>query len=373
MDSELNRTPLEGEHVALGARMVPFAGWNMPVQYTEGILAEHKHTREAASLFDICHMGEFVVRGIGSGMALDAILARTSSDLETGACRYNFLLDAEGRTLDDLIVYRMGPDEFFIVVNAGTRMNDAKEFRTRLPGSIVFLDRSNAVSKLDLQGPASAAVLVKLGLKLESLPRYYHWKRVFIDGVKCILSRTGYTGELGYELYFNPKHAVKMWKLLLSVEPVKPAGLGARDTLRLEMGYPLYGHELNADTTPVEAGFSSMLKLDAGRKFIGSDALCSAAPRKRLVGLELEGRRAAREGSVIVIDSKPAGKVSSGAFGPTVGKAVAMGFVDASLQGKSALGSQLEIDTGRGLVKATVVELPFHKGGSARKNILKNA
>ena len=371
MDPELNRTPLEGEHVALGARMVPFAGWNMPVQYQEGILAEHKHTREAVSIFDICHMGEFVVSGMGSGMALDSMLARSSSDLEVGSCRYNFLLNEQGLTLDDLIVYRTEPDEFFIVVNAGTRPADAAEFRRRLPGSIEFSDRSNSIAKLDLQGPLSATILVKLGLGLESLPSYYHWKRVSISGVKCLLSRTGYTGELGYELYFNASEAVKMWRLLLSIAPVKPAGLGARDTLRLEMGYPLYGHELNADTTPIEAGFGAMLKLDSGRKFIGSDALRSVRPRKRLLGFELEGRRAAREGSVILVGSAPAGKISSGAFGPTVGKAVAMGFVETSFVDKALAGSHVEIDTGRGLIKATVSSLPFHKGGSARKNILK--
>ena len=371
MDSELFRTPLEGEHIALGAKMVPFGGWNMPVQYSEGILAEHKHTREAVTLFDICHMGEFVVRGMGAGIALDSMLARASSDLSVGSCRYNFLLNEHGYTLDDLIVYRTEPDEFFIVVNAGTRRSDAAEFKRRLPGSIEFCDRSDSVAKLDLQGPLSAEVLVKLGVKFEQLPSYYHWTRVHIDGVKCLLSRTGYTGELGYELYFNSSHAVAMWKLLLSIPPVKPAGLGARDTLRLEMGYPLYGHELNVETTPLEAGFGAMLKLNDARKFIGSEALRSRRPSKRLIGLELEGRRAAREGSLILVGSKPAGKVTSGAFGPSVGKAVAMGFVDADAESSTLPGSTLDIDTGRGIIKATVVTLPFHKNGTARKNLSK--
>ncbi len=367
----LKSTPLLEEHLKLGAKMVPFSGWNMPVQYSEGILAEHKHTREEASLFDICHMGEFVVRGVGAGLALDSILARPVADQPVGVCRYNFLLAEDGGVIDDLIVYHMGADEFFIVVNAGTREGDAAEFRRLLPGSLKFDDQSDSIAKLDLQGPKSAEVLVKLGLKLADLPEYYHWSRADFGDVSCLISRTGYTGELGYELYFKATKAAKLWNLLLSVPPVKPAGLGARDTLRLEMGYPLYGHELNRQTTPVEAGFGKMLKLEIDRSFQGSAALRSSPPGKLLIGLELDGRRAAREGSSIMIGSSLVGKVTSGAFGPSIGKAVAMGYVDSGFEDQAFPGASVEVDTGRGRIKAFVSPLPFHKAGTARKKLAK--
>jgi len=370
-DAPLKSTPLAEEHLKLGAKMVPFAGWNMPVQYSEGILAEHKHTREEASLFDICHMGEFVVKGLGAELALDSILARPVADQPVGVCRYNFLLAEDGGVIDDLIVYRTGVDEFFIVVNAGTREGDAAEFKRLLPGSLKFEDQSDSIAKLDLQGPKSAEVLEKLGLKAESLPEYYRWGRATLDGVACLISRTGYTGELGFELYFKASKAAKIWSLLLSVPPVKPAGLGARDTLRLEMGYPLYGHELNRQSTPVEAGFGQMLKLaEKPRSFQGSAALRSARQTaKRLVGIELEGRRAAREGSSILIGSATAGKVSSGAFGPSIGKAIAMGYVDSAFEERSFPGATVEVDTGRGLIKGFVSTLPFYKSGTARKKL----
>ena len=277
----LLETPLAAEHAALGAKMVPFAGWNMPVQYAAGILAEHKHTREAVSLFDICHMGEFRVKGPGSAEALDGALARAVTDQKTGVCRYNFLLNEKGGVLDDLIVYRISGDEFFIVVNAARRENDFAELSKRLPEACGITDESAATAKLDLQGPLAADVLVRLGVAADALPAYYHFTTVRIAGVDLLLSRTGYTGELGYELYFPAEKAVFLWRTLLACEEVKPAGLGARDTLRLEMGYPLYGHEMNEETTPVEAGFGAMLKLDGQpRRFTGSDALRNAAPKR---------------------------------------------------------------------------------------------
>lgn len=368
---KLLETPLAAEHVALSARMVPFAGWNMPVQYSEGILAEHKHTRESVSLFDICHMGEFRVKGPGAAEALDAALARAVADQKISSCRYNFLLNEKGCVLDDLIVYRIREDEFYIVVNASRIDNDAAELRKRLPAAISFKNESDATAKLDLQGPLAAQVLIKLGLKAESLPEYYHWTYAEVCGIKCILSRTGYTGELGYELYFEASKAIEMWRKLLSVEPVKPAGLGARDTLRLEMGYPLYGHEMNENTTPVEAGFGQMLKLQASsRKFVGSDALRWNKPSKQLVGLVLEGRRAAREGAVVMQGGKKIGVVSSGTFGPSIGNAVAMAHIDSAVTVNP--GDAFEIDLQRASVKATVEVLPFYKAGTAREKIKKN-
>lgn len=366
-DQPLQSTVLLNEHIALGARMVPFAGWNMPVQYSEGIIAEHKHTREQVSLFDICHMGEFRVKGANAASALDKIAARPVAEQKNGVCRYNFILNKDGGVLDDIIIYRLADDEFYIVVNAGTRPNDAAHFRKLLPADVSFADESDATAKLDLQGPLAADVLESCGLEKAKLPAYFNCMKSKIGGVDCILSRTGYTGELGFEIYIPADKAVEIWRLLLSKSPVKPAGLGARDTLRLEMGYPLYGHELNTETSPVEAGFGAMLKLESPRTFEGSDALKAKAPLKKLIGIELEGRRAAREGSPVLFNGKLAGKVSSGAFSPSLGKAVAMAYIDSAFDVKN--GDELALDAGKATIPGKATELPFYKNGTVRKKL----
>ena len=366
----LLETPLAAEHVALGAKMVPFAGWNMPVQYAGGILAEHKHTREAVSLFDICHMGEFRVKGQGSAEALDRALARGVADQKTGVCRYNFLLNEAGGVIDDLIVYRIAEEEFFIVVNAARREIDFATLAKRLPDGCAITDDSDITAKLDLQGPFSSEVLVSLGVPEEALPAYYHFTHVTINGLNVLLSRTGYTGELGYELYFSADKAVAMWRTLLACEGVKPAGLGARDTLRLEMGYPLYGHEMNEETTPMEAGFGAMLKLEENsREFPGSEVLRKAAPRRILTGLVLEGRRAAREGCAVLLNGIAVGKVTSGTFAPSLERAVAMAYL--SPEAVQSSDAVFEVDTGRVRIPAKIEALPFYKNGTVRKKIKK--
>ena len=228
-------TVLEAKHKELGARLVEFGGWNMPVSYS-GIIEEHHHTRKEASIFDICHMGEFRVSGHGVAEQMDKIFARRSSNLVIGACRYNFLLREDGGVIDDLIIYRLGEDEFYIVVNAATKDNDSEVIKSRLTSQHIFEDESAITAKIDLQGPRVREVLVKLGINEDELPQYYRWQYLAINGIDILISRTGYTGELGYEFYLPTKHAEFLWDLLLSIEFVKPAGLGARDTLRLEMG-----------------------------------------------------------------------------------------------------------------------------------------
>ena len=361
----LKITPLNDRHIRLGAKMVPFAGWNMPVQYKEGIIAEHNHTRKHVSVFDIFHMGEFRVKGENSAIALDRILARPVADQKPGTCRYSFLLTEKGTVIDDLIVYRIDGSEFFIVVNAGTRDADAARFRELLPKDVSFADESDATAKIDLQGPESADILVLLGLNRESLPAYYRWIRAQISGIPCLLSRTGYTGELGFEIYFSADKAETMWNILLEQKNVKPAGLGARDTLRLEMGYPLYGHELNLETTPVEAGFAKMLKLGGNRDFIGAEVLRTSQPGKRLVGIELDGRRVAREGTPVFISGRESGKVSSGTFSPSLEKAIALAYVN----GESEIntGTEVELVTDRFRITGKTASVPFYKDGTARK------
>lgn len=369
MDSDsvgLLETVLADEHRAAGARMVPFAGWNMPVQYTDGILAEHHYTREHVSLFDICHMGEFRVTGDFTPTKLDAALARPVADQQEGTCRYNFLLNEKGGVLDDLIVYRLGAGEFYIVVNAATRVHDAEILKQRLGNSVNFVDESECTAKLDLQGPAAAEVLIRLGIPRETLPGYYRFVPSEIHGVPCLLSRTGYTGELGYEIYIPAGKAVSVWRFLLSDPAVKPAGLGARDTLRLEMGYPLYGHEMDPETTPVEAGFGAMLKLDTNpREFVGSAALRSQKPVKRLYGLQLAGRRAARAGASVFLHGECVGRVTSGVFSPSLGCAIALAYLPTDLT--ISVGDSLDVELMRGMERATVIDLPFYKKGTARQ------
>jgi aminomethyltransferase len=361
----LKITPLNSSHIKLGAKMVPFAGWNMPVQYTEGIIAEHNHTRSHVSVFDIFHMGEFHVKGRDAAIALDRILARPVVDQKPGTCRYSFLLTEKGTVIDDLIVYRIGDNEFFIVVNAGTRDTDAARFRELLPKDVSFADESDATAKIDLQGPESADVLISLGLDKGSLPAYYRWINTQICGIPCLLSRTGYTGELGFEIYFPVNKSESMWDLLLKQNNVKPAGLGARDTLRLEMGYPLYGHELNLETTPVEAGFAQMLKLGDKRDFIGAEILRTSQPGKRLVGIELDGRRVAREGTSVFISGRESGKISSGTFSPSLGKAIALAYVNGSSDVSN--GTEVELVTDRFRITGKITSIPFYKNGTSRK------
>jgi aminomethyltransferase len=367
MEEQLLHTPLADRHVALGARMVPFAGWNMPVQYGEGILAEHRQCRTAAALFDICHMGEFRISGASAAADLDRILARPVLEQAANTCRYNFLLNDQAGVLDDLIVYRLAEDEFFLVVNAGPRVHDAAWIQARLSPLTSFVDESDATAKLDLQGPQSAAVLARLGLPIDRHPAYYRFLKTRWLDVPLLISRTGYTGERGFELYFPAGEAGRVWDAILAVPGVKPAGLGARDTLRLEMGYPLYGHEMDEATTPVEAGFGAMLKLDRPREFIGSEVLrdpVRGRPRRRLLGFRLDSRRAARHGAAILFDGRPVGAVTSGAVAPSLDIAVAMGYVDADL----ALppGAGVGLDAGKAILPATVASLPFYTAGTAR-------
>ena len=360
--SELLETPLAHVHTALGARMVEFGGWNMPVQYADGIIAEHTHTRTEAAIFDICHMGEFRVKGPGAAEGLDGALARAVANMKVGICRYNFLLNEEGGVLDDLIVYRLAEDEFYIVVNAATTAADAEILKSRLPDTVTFTDESDATAKIDLQGPKAAEALASLGIDVTTLPLYYKWDYICIENTDMLISRTGYTGELGYEFYLPAEKAEWFWNLLSSIDFVKPAGLGARDTLRLEMGYPLYGHEMDPETTPMEAGFGGMLK--PGRTFVG-DCIHTNETRKNLVGLQLDGRRAAREGTpVFNTNEEQVGIVTSGSFSPILKTSIAMAMLDAGAS--TELGTDYLLGKAPKYMTAKVVDMPFYKDFTAR-------
>lgn len=344
--------------------MLPFGGWNMPIQYASGILAEHHHTRQSASLFDCGHMGEFRVQGPQAAAELDSLLPRKASTQPIGSCRYNLLLNDGGTICDDIIVYRLAEEEFYIVVNAGTQDADAERITAGLGADTEFTNESAETAKIDLQGPKSAAVLADLGVDVSVLPRYFRSCELRIGDFDCLLSRTGYTGELGFELYLPSDQGPGLWDLLFAHPAVEAAGLGARDTLRLEMGYPLYGHELNEDTTPAEAGFAKIVKL--AHDHVGRDALAAAEPRKALVALAFDGRRAVRDAARVLADGNDVGQVTSGSFSPTLGHAIALAYLrpDEAVVGRETAG-----DLGRKTIPGHIVALPFYPEGTARISV----
>ncbi|MCX7004571.1 MAG: glycine cleavage system aminomethyltransferase GcvT [bacterium] len=364
MNAEPNlRTPLYSEHSALQARIAPFGGWDMPIQYT-GIIEEHVHTRTAASLFDTCHMGEFRVCGTAAAQALDRLITCPIASLAPGRCRYGFLLNETGGVLDDLITYRISEDEFMIVVNAGTLPGDRAWIAAHLPAGVTFDDESDETGKLDLQGPLAGEVLQPLTAGDLRTLKYFGFMQTTVCGVPALVSRTGYTGEYGFEVYLPVEQTLMLWRALLDDPRVKPAGLGARDTLRLEIGLPLYGHELCATRTPAGAGMS--FAIDLKKDFIGQPAVAADAqtgPREQLVGLQLTSRQSARAAQTIVCGDKKIGVVTSGSFAPSVGTAVALGYVPKE---HVQVGTALQIDTGRARLDARVVPLPFYTNGTAR-------
>lgn len=350
------RTPLYNRHVALGARMVAFGGWDMPVQY-DGVLAEHARVRADAGLFDTSHMDAFWVEGPGSLDALSRVVTQDLRTLAVGACRYGFLLNEEAGVIDDLIVYRMGEASWMPVVNAGTAPGDFAWMREQLPGTDCRLrDLRATQGKLDLQGPNAVPVLARaLGIHAEGLRRF-RWMRATAGGHDWIVSRTGYTGEDGVELYAAPEAIDAAWQALTGAG-VPPCGLGARDTLRLEAGLPLYGHELDVATSPAEANLMRYCRKD--EPFIGREALRrrAASPSLRLVPFRLAGRQTARNGQTVRrADGTPVGRVTSGSYGPTLGQAIGFAYVAPD---EAQPGTHWMVDNGRALLPATVATLPF--------------
>ncbi len=345
--------------------MIPFAGWEMPVQYS-GILEEHRAVRDAAGLFDLSHMGELFVRGAGAGDALDFALVTAPSRLKDGRAHYSMICAADGSVIDDLIVYRLGPAEFLVVANASNREAVAAELVARLEGfDATFEDRSLVTALVAVQGPRSREILqAHCSVDLEPL-KYYG----ILDATVCKrparVARTGYTGEDGFEIYLDWGDAERIWNHLLEEGEalgLKPAGLGARDTLRLEAGMPLYGQELDRETTPFEAGLGRVVKFDKPGDFVGRAALeaASAAPRKQLVGLRITGRGIARTGYPVYLPAgaEPVGQVTSGTSSPTLGHAIAMGYVP---PGDAAVDTPLEVGIRNDRAAAVVVPLPFYR------------
>ncbi|MFC1480407.1 glycine cleavage system aminomethyltransferase GcvT, partial [Candidatus Omnitrophota bacterium] len=359
MDHNLKNTPIYERHIEEGAKMVPFSGWNMPVRYT-GIIEEHIHTREKAGLFDICHMGEFFLKGPSAQKELDRLVTCRVDDMPVGRCRYGFLLNDNGGIIDDLIVFKTAPEEFMLVVNAGTVRKDKRWIETHISFGTEFRDESDNTAKLDLQGPSSGEVLCQLiGRPIVEEIKRYHFVKCDIKGVNVLLSRTGYTGELGYELFFPKAYAVKIWDTLSEFEEVKPVGLGARDTLRLEMGYSLYGNDIDEDHTPFEANLAKFVFLE--KAFVGRDALLRQKEQgieRILTGFICEGRRSARKHFTVSVDGNSAGEVTSGAFSPCLKKGIGLCYID---KGTASPGREVVLADGKTALKAFVKSIPIYE------------
>jgi aminomethyltransferase len=362
--------PLNDWHIARGARMVPFAGYSMPIQY-EGIIAEHKWTRESAGLFDVSHMGQLVITGESLDAALEAILPADLSLLKDGRLRYSLLLNDSGGIVDDLMVTRRD-DHFYMVVNGATKAGDIDVLRARLPDD-VGLDHLTSQALLALQGPKAVDALARLAPGVAELT-FMTGDAFELDGVAAWISRSGYTGEDGFEISIASEDAVRVAELLASQPEVKPIGLGARDSLRLEAGLPLYGHDLDEEITPVEAdltfAISKRRKAEGG--FAGAARILvelGQGPIRRRVGLAVEGRQPVREGAMVVDgEGNEVGKVTSGGFSPILEAPIAMAYVPA---GNAEPGSAVTLAQRGKLYQAKVVAMPFVPHRYIRKGAAK--
>ena len=343
------KTPLYDAHTALGGKMVPYAGYLLPVQYT-GIVEEHMAVRNAAGLFDVSHMGEFLLTGARALETLNRLLTNDFTTLKPGRVRYSPMCREDGGILDDLLVYCLDKERYLLVVNACNRAKDADWIRERLSVGVIFEDLSDHTAQIALQGPCAGSILFKVACT--SAGSFYSFQEnCDVRGMDCLISRTGYTGGFGYELYCLSEDAPRLWEALLDAgrtEGLIPCGLGARDTLRLEAGLPLYGHEMDETVNPFEAGLGAFVKngkLDHLR-----------APRRIRAGLKVTGRGIARENYPVYIDEKHIGTVTSGTHLPSLDGAYAMALVGTE---HSAAGTAVEIDVRGRRVSAVVVNLPF--------------
>jgi len=358
----LLRSFLHDRHVAAGAKLVEFAGWEMPVQYG-GVIGEHRAVRSAAGLFDVSHMGEFLVTGPGAESFIQRLTPNDVAKLTPGRAHYSGLLTTAGTYVDDLLVYRLGEEEFLLVVNAANTEKDFAWVKEHLDGEVELTDRSMDYALLALQGPRALEILQSLTETDLSTIRYYRFADGVVAGCPSLISRTGYTGEDGFELYLPPAEAPTVWDRLLEAGTpagLVPAGLGARDTLRLEAGMALYGHEIDDTTTPWDAGLDWVVKLDKG-DFVGRQALVAQQDRgteRRLVGFEVEGRGIARQGHPVMADGKKVGDVTSGTWSPTFEKALGMAYVPHRLAEPE---TELALEVRGKPLTARVVRLPFYK------------
>jgi aminomethyltransferase len=360
----MRKTPLNAAHRASGAKMVPFGGWDMPVEYS-GLISEHMAVRKAAGLFDVSHMGEFEVEGRGALAFLQRVTANDVAKLSDGQAQYSALPLPTGAPVDDVIVYRRAADRYLLVVNAGNIEKDFAWLQAQEPKEAALVNRSDDYALLALQGPRAQEILQPLtALALPGL-KYYHFAETEVDGYRVTVSRTGYTGEDGFEIFVAPTLAEAFWKRLLEAGAEKglvPAGLGARDTLRLEARMCLYGQDMDETTSLVEAGLGWIVSLDEAKgDFPGRDVLAQqkkTGPPRKLVGFEVTGRGIARHGYPVLVHDERVGEVTSGTYAPFLQKNIGLCYVPAA---RAAVGTELAIDIRERKVPARVVPTPFYK------------
>jgi aminomethyltransferase len=369
MTEALKRTPLYEEHQRLGGKIVPFAGYEMPVQYATGIMAEHSAVRKAAGLFDVSHMGELDVRGGDALGFVQYVTTNDASKLNVGQAQYSAICRDDGGILDDCIVYRFD-DHFMIVVNASNRDKDRDWISQHADRfGVTLTDQSDETGLIALQGPAAQEILARITeVDLDGIG-YYHFAEGDVAGVPAVVSRTGYTGEDGFELYVPAHSTAEVWRRLLGVGSASgliPAGLGARDSLRLEMGYALYGNDMDERRTPLEAGLAWITKLDKG-DFIGRDALLRQKEdgvASRLAGFICSERGFPRHGYEVRMDGQPVGEVTSGLVSPMLQRGVGMCYVPATA---AKAGTHIDIMVRDKAIPAEIVRPPFYREGSVRK------
>jgi aminomethyltransferase len=366
VESELAKTPLYDEHRALGARIVPFAGYGMPVQY-KGISIEHQAVRQRVGLFDVSHMGELELSGPGAADFVNMLVTNDLGRVVDGQAMYTCCCNELGMILDDLIVYRRSAEDVLVVCNASNRSKMALHFGRAASGRVEFRDVSDETALIALQGPRALETLTRAGSSISDVAAKlmsFRFRSATVAGVPCTVARTGYTGEDGVELFCSSDNAVPLWRALMKAgEPagIEAAGLGARDTLRLEARLSLYGNDIDETTNPIEAGLSWTVRLDKG-DFVGRSALervKEQGPERRLAGFEMTGRGIARHGYPLhERDGNRVGVCTSGAPSPTLGKNIGLGYLPVSM---TEIGSEFQVDCRGRFVSAVVVRTPFYK------------
>ena len=358
----LKRTPLHPVHLEANARMVPFGGWDMPVQYT-GVIDEHTTVRTAVGLFDVSHMGEVELTGPRALEVANRIITNDLTQAVDGQALYTAMCRPNGGIVDDLVVYRISSERIFICVNAANRDKDFAWIKEQAGGDCTVTNRSDEFAQIAVQGPKAVELVQRLTTTDLSKIGTYRFAQGKVDGKEAILSRTGYTGEDGFELYVPSADGAPLWRTLMERGKdlgVKPAGLGARDSLRLEMKYALYGNDIDDTTNPIEAGLGWVVKLDKP-DFVGKAALVEVkktGPSRKLVGFEMVGRGVGRHGYPVLLDGKKIGEVTSGPMGPSIDKAVGIAYVPAA---QAAIGTRIDIEIRQKPVEAKVAATPFYK------------
>ncbi|MBH1940098.1 glycine cleavage system aminomethyltransferase GcvT [Mobilitalea sibirica] len=358
------KTPLYECHVRAKGKLVPFAGYLLPVQYETGVIEEHMAVRTAAGLFDVSHMGEVTLTGNDALFNVQRLVTNDCSQMVDGQVKYSPMCNEEGGIVDDLLIYRKSRDSYLLVINAANRHKDVAWIKEHLTGEVDFEDISDQVAQLALQGPMAKSILGKITEEAQLPVKYYSFaEHLMIAGIDCLVSRTGYTGEDGYELYCHSQDAVKLWKVVMEAgEQLEagliPCGLGARDTLRLEAAMPLYGHEMDDTISPLETGLGFAVKLNK-EDFIGKAAIIAKGkPTKVRVGLDITGRGIARENCPVYYKEELIGRTTSGTHCPYLGRPVAMALLDCKY---SEASTQVEVEVRGRRISAQIVDLPFYK------------